>query len=554
MGLLGTLGSLNVLLQAETAQFNSAMTKAAFTAEKSLQKIGFAAASVRNITVAVGTGLVAFAKSGQSFADNMSDMAERVGLSVTKMSELAYAAKMTDVDITTLETSLKKLAVNVFDNSIVFENLGIAIKDKVTGRSRDLNEILRDVADKFASMPDTIGKAKVAVEAFGKSGADIRPLLEEGSAGLDKYAEGARKLGVVIEDETAKNAKRFDDFVKNAQERMKGWGIKVFDVFSAVVEGAKLTYMPLDEFNKRLEDYKKDADAAFKVSKDQARVAAEMASAYEAAAEAAEKKRKMEDDGKKLTEQMRTAQEKYNDELEFYNTLLQGGVITQETYARAAKKSMDNLVEGEQKTNKLQDAAKDMGFSFQSAFEDAIIDGKKFQDVLVGLGKDIERILLRKTVTEPLANALSAGISGFFAKPTPAVPVTSATPSRRGNIFNYGDIVPFANGGVISGPVSWPMSGGRRGLAGEAGQEVIAPLFRTSSGDMGVKSVAPRVEVNVYAPEGSKVQQERKFDGDREQINIMIDEAVAGNVGRPGSKTHRSIRNTFGVSQALTAR
>jgi hypothetical protein len=60
--------------------------------------------------------------------------------------------------------------------------------------------------------------------------------------------------------------------------------------------------------------------------------------------------------------------------------------------------------------------------------------------------------------------------------------------------------------------------------------------------------------VNVYAPAGSNVKKEQKMDGDREVINIMIDEAVAGHVGDPGSKTYRSMKNTFGVSQSLTRR
>jgi phage-related minor tail protein len=208
----------------------------------------------------------------------------------------------------------------------------------------------------------------------------------------------------------------------------------------------------------------------------------------------------------------------------------------------------------EENMKRIEKMGDGVGQAFGTALDNAALEGMKFRDVMLGLLKDIERALFRSLITQPLIDAISGGITDFFNPPTATKTVAVTTASRHGNVLDYGSVVPFANGGVISGPMSWPMSGGRRGLAGDAGQEVIAPLFRTSSGDMGVKSVAPRVEVNVYAPEGSKVQQERKFDGDREQINIMIDEAVAGNVGRPGSKTHRSIRNTFGVSQALTAR
>lgn len=55
--------------------------------------------------------------------------------------------------------------------------------------------------------------------------------------------------------------------------------------------------------------------------------------------------------------------------------------------------------------------AKDLGLTFTSAFEDAVIAGKKFSDVLRSLAQDLARIMLRKTITEPLGNAAS----GFFS-------------------------------------------------------------------------------------------------------------------------------------------
>ena len=99
------------------------------------------------------------------------------------------------------------------------------------------------------------------------------------------------------------------------------------------------------------------------------------------------------------------------------------------------------------------------------------------------------------------------------------------------------------------------MANGGVGLAGEAGTEAIMPLFRTGNGDLGVKSSGGGgVEVNIYAPEGSKVSQNSQKIGDKEQINIMIDEAVAGSVASPGSKTYKALKNSFGLRQSTTSR
>lgn len=64
---------------------------------------------------------------------------------------------------------------------------------------------------------------------------------------------------------------------------------------------------------------------------------------------------------------------------------------------------------------KVDDAALDLGFTFASAFEDAVLEAKKLSDVLAGLAKDIARIVLRKAVTEPVASAVTGALGGLFS-------------------------------------------------------------------------------------------------------------------------------------------
>lgn len=110
-------------------------------------------------------------------------------------------------------------------------------------------------------------------------------------------------------------------------------------------------------------------------------------------------------------------------------------------------------------SEKTDDWAKSLGMTFSSAFEDAVLHGKKFRDVLQGIGADIARILLRKTVTEPLAKAVGkffesasggGGLSGLFDK-----------------IFSGGADVPSAGGGY--------RMAGTPLLVGEEGPEYFVP-------------------------------------------------------------------------------
>lgn len=60
--------------------------------------------------------------------------------------------------------------------------------------------------------------------------------------------------------------------------------------------------------------------------------------------------------------------------------------------------------------------------------------------------------------------------------------------SADGNVFRGGQLVPFADGGIVDGPTLFPMKGRRTGLMGEAGPEAIMPLSRGSDGRLGVRA------------------------------------------------------------------
>lgn len=57
--------------------------------------------------------------------------------------------------------------------------------------------------------------------------------------------------------------------------------------------------------------------------------------------------------------------------------------------------------------------AEELGLTFSSAFEDAIVGGRGLSDVLKGLEQDIVRIVTRKLVTEPLGNWISDSLKGL---------------------------------------------------------------------------------------------------------------------------------------------
>ena len=97
--------------------------------------------------------------------------------------------------------------------------------------------------------------------------------------------------------------------------------------------------------------------------------------------------------------------------------------------------------------------------------------------------------------------------------------------------------------------------GSRVGLMGEAGPEAILPLKRGSNGKLGVEGGGSNVSVVINNHSGAPVSQRETADarGNR-RIEVMIGEMVAGEMSRPGSAAHSSVRNSFGYSPRLVGR
>lgn len=73
------------------------------------------------------------------------------------------------------------------------------------------------------------------------------------------------------------------------------------------------------------------------------------------------------------------------------------------------------LAKIDQNSNKSKNAAKELGLTFNSALENSILKGGKLGDTLGSLAQDIERVILRMTVIEPMINAMKAAISSSGA-------------------------------------------------------------------------------------------------------------------------------------------
>ena len=95
-----------------------------------------------------------------------------------------------------------------------------------------------------------------------------------------------------------------------------------------------------------------------------------------------------------------------------------------------------------------------------------------------------------------------------------------------GASFQHGRVVPFASGGVVGSPTTFPMTGNRTGLMGERGAEAIMPLKRTPSGQLGVQAQTSPATVNVYNQSDSKIETVQRPNGDTDIFIRRVNNAL----------------------------
>jgi hypothetical protein len=242
------------------------------------------------------------------------------------------------------------------------------------------------------------------------------------------------------------------------------------------------------------------------------------------------------EEGAELTESLRTPTEVYADTIDHLKDLLAQGAIEQETFNRAADLADKTLEEATEKTDEWKDSWKEVGAVSTEALADILLHAKDVGDVLDGLGQQILQILSQKLFAGPLDKLFD----GIFE---------SMTTSAKGNVFSSGRLLPFANGGVVTKPVIFPMAQGA-GLMGEAGPEGILPLRRDSQGNLGViaQGGPDGVEINIHNYSGQPVEQRQRQAGDGRTMIDLIFGAVKADL-RQGGELAQTFQGTYGLSR-----
>lgn len=146
-------------------------------------KVGFGGFAGGIAALAGGAALTNLVTGTIAWAAAMDDLAETTGASVENLAGLAKIAKISGVEIESVEQGLIRLSKALAGADDEAKGAGRALEalalDPEKLRAMDSAEALKAVADAMAQFGDGTGKTALALDLFGKSGAKLLPYLKD---------------------------------------------------------------------------------------------------------------------------------------------------------------------------------------------------------------------------------------------------------------------------------------------------------------------------------------------------------------------------------------
>jgi hypothetical protein len=214
-------------------------------------KIDGVIGTMRNIAGAVGIGfgisaIVNFGKSVFDAASQAKDLSDRLGTSIEFAQRMSFAAGQTGTTVEKVSTAITQL-----NNRLAEGGKGTIDALKAAGlqfdaiRAMQPEEAFTAIADAIQKIPDPMRQTQIAMDLFGKSGAELLPAIKEG---FSEIAAGA----AVMSEETVRRLEAAQDSWESFWNSIV---VHSGEAIGKIVEWREETRRMAEEFD---EDFKED--------------------------------------------------------------------------------------------------------------------------------------------------------------------------------------------------------------------------------------------------------------------------------------------------------
>lgn len=202
-----SLGKAILELAADTATFFADLGKV----EKKADGLGATFKKLGSLIAGAFT-IGALTSALRGYADltgQLTDLAAKTGIGVEALQRLKYAAEQNGGSLEQVTGAITKLGANLAggNKSAVgaLDALGLSFQ---TIRSMAPDQAFTTIADAIAKVPDPMAQSKLAMDLFGKSGAELLPMMK---GNLSETAAAAERLGLVMSEDAVRAGDEFGD-------------------------------------------------------------------------------------------------------------------------------------------------------------------------------------------------------------------------------------------------------------------------------------------------------------------------------------------------------
>lgn len=471
------IGGLLVDLDLETASFSRDMGKARaavqsgatrmnralasverkfFSMGRALKKMGKNMLSFRGIvgTVAGAAGLGFLVKRALETADEIAKTADVIGISTKALQEYRHAAQLAGVETAQLDSAflaatkrIGELRVGTGTLVTFLDKSDKALKANIIS-AKTTDEALELVFDAMGKLTRQTDRAALSSALFGRTaGVKMTNLVKNGTASLKEMKEEANRLGLVMDEKMLRSSEaaidsltRMGSIIKvNLTRALVSMAPTVIRLGKAFADAAPQILKFFTSFLPAQFLSVEQLEVRIKALRQEVAKLAEEAQAPGATefglVENARKTGLLQAKIKELLVLLNTVKNQ-RIAIEFALEPPADTIISDLEKIKKSRKSLfqirealpiftkaelDTIVNVDAALKKntksifdLKGAAQDLGFTFSSAFEAAILSGEKLSDVLRGLLQDIIQITLRRAVTEPIAAGVTSLIGSFL--------------------------------------------------------------------------------------------------------------------------------------------
>jgi len=184
------------------------------------------------VVSAVGT-MSALAFKASQTCDRIDDLSNKIGISRKGFQEWDYLMAQNGGQIESLQMGFKKLVgqingVTTGNKSAIknFRSLGVSVVN-ASGKLKSQEQVFDECVSALQKMPEGAKKAQLANELFGRSGAELMPLLNQNAEVFKKQREEYKKLGITLSDDVIDAGNKFGDNLEKLKSIGTAFGASI---------------------------------------------------------------------------------------------------------------------------------------------------------------------------------------------------------------------------------------------------------------------------------------------------------------------------------------